>query len=69
MQNIDLTKKKRNIKHKDLLLRVKTVKEIFNEIEIEKNKFCCYKGPISLKDVDIEKVLICNKISSGDKKL
>ena len=39
----------------------------FGDIEIEKNKFYCYKSPIFLKDVDIEKVLVSNKISSGEK--
>ena len=39
----------------------------FGEIEIEKNKFCRHKGPTFLKDVDIEKVLLSNKISSGEK--
>ena len=31
---------------------------LFGEIEIEKNKFCCHKSPIYLKDVDIGKVLL-----------
>ena len=35
----------------------------FHNIEIEKNKFYCNKTPISLEDVDIEKVLASNKIS------
>ena len=39
----------------------------FGHIEIEKNKFYCYKIPIFLKDVDIEKVLVSNKISFGEK--
>ena len=38
-------------------------------IEIEKNKFYRHKSPISLKDVDIGKVLVSNKISFGEKKL
>ena len=39
----------------------------FGDIEFEKNKFYCHKIPIFLKNVDIEKVLISNKISSGEK--
>ena len=39
------------------------------DIEIDKNKFYCSKSPILLKDVDIGKVLISNKISFGKKKL
>ena len=38
-------------------------------IEIEKNKFYRHKSPISLKDVDIGKVLVSNKISFGKKNL
>ena len=37
------------------------------DIEIDKNKFYCSKSPILLKDVDIGKVLISNKISFGEK--
>ena len=36
------------------------------DIEIRK-KFYHYKSPIFLKDVDIEKVLVSNKISCGEK--
>ena len=44
-------------------------KEIFRfvDIEIEKNNFYRHESPIFLKDVDIEKVLVSNKISSGKK--
>ena len=40
---------------------------IFGDIETEKNKFYCHKTPIFLKDVDIEKVLVSNKIYFGEK--
>ena len=39
----------------------------FGDIEIEKSKFKDHKIPIFLKDVDIEKVLVSNKISFGEK--
>ena len=39
----------------------------FGDIEIGKSKFYHNKTPIFLKDVDIEKVLVCNKISFGEK--
>ena len=41
------------------------VKELltFGDIEIEKNKFYSHKAPIFLRDVEIEKVLLSNKIS------
>ena len=39
----------------------------FGNTEIEKNKFYRPKCPIFLKDVDIVKVLVSNKISSSEK--
>ena len=39
----------------------------FKDNEIEKNKFYHHKTPIFLGDVDIEKVLISNKIFFGEK--
>ena len=41
---------------------------LFEDIEIEKNKFYRNKTPIFKKDVDIEKVLVSNKIFFGEKK-
>ena len=41
----------------------------FEDIEIEKNKFYHHETPIFLGDVDIEKVLVSNQISFGEKKL
>ena len=35
---------------------------IFGDIEIEKNKFYINKSHIFLKNIDIEKVLVSNKI-------
>ena len=40
----------------------------FGNIEIEKNKFYRHKTPILLEDVDIEIVIVSNKISFGEKK-
>ena len=39
----------------------------FGVIEIEKNKFYRHNTPTFLKDVDIEEVLVSNKISFGEK--
>ena len=39
----------------------------FGSTEIEKSKFYFYKTPIFLKDADIEKVLVSNKITFGEK--
>ena len=33
----------------------------FGDIETEKHKFHCYKNPIFLEDVDIDKVLVSKK--------
>ena len=39
----------------------------FGDIEVEKNKFYRHKTPVFLGDVDIEKVLVYNKSSFGEK--
>ena len=39
----------------------------FGDNENEKNKFFRHKAPIFWKDVDIERVLLSNKISFGEK--
>ena len=39
----------------------------FGDIEVEKNKFYHNKTPIFSKNVDIDEVLACNKISFGEK--
>ena len=36
-------------------------------IEIEKNNFYRYKSPVSLRDIDIEKVVVSDKISFGER--
>ena len=72
IQNADFTKKKWNIiKQRNSLFHIKTGEEIltFGDFEIEKKKCYRNKTPIFLKDVDIEKVLVSNKISFGEKNL
>ena len=39
----------------------------FGDIEIEKNKFYRHKSSVFLKDVDFDKLLVSNKISSSGK--
>ena len=39
----------------------------FRDIGIEKHKFYRSKSPFPLRDVDIEKVLVSSKNSSGEK--
>ena len=67
--NCRFDRKKWNIKHKNLLSRIKIGKEIvtFGNIEIEKTIFYLNRTPTFPKDVDIEKVLVSNKISFGEK--
>ena len=36
-------------------------------MKLKKKKIYSYKSPVTLRDVDIEKVLISNKISFGEK--
>ena len=40
----------------------------FGDIENEKLQFHCYKDPFFSKDIDIDNILIFNKISSCEKK-
>ena len=40
----------------------------FSDIEIKTKKIYCHKSLVPLRDIDIEKVLVSNKISSGKKK-
>ena len=42
---------------------------MLDDIEIDKNKFYQYKSPVHLRDIDIEKVLVSNKISFGEKNI
>ena len=65
MQNVDLTEKMEHYKTNILFSYIKMVKETarFGNIKIENNKFYRHKTPIILGDVDIEKVVISNKIS------
>ena len=60
-----MTKKSKTLWNINFVIKYKTGKEIltFGNIEIEKNK--SHKGPIFLKDVDFEKVLVSKKNYSG----
>ena len=45
------------------------VKEIitFGDTEVEQYKFCQNKSPISISDVNINKIIVSNKVSLGQK--
>ena len=40
----------------------------FGDIEIQKQNFYQHKGPISIKNVDINKRVVSNKVSFGKKR-
>ena len=44
----------------------KTITKV-GDIEIEKQKFHQHKRPISIKNIDINKTLVFNKVSFGKK--
>ena len=39
----------------------------FGDIEIQKQKFHQHKAPISIKNIDINKILVSHKVSFGKK--
>ena len=39
----------------------------FGDIEIKKQDFHQHKAPISIKNIDINKIVVCNKVSFGKK--
>ena len=41
----------------------------FCDIEIKKWKFHQHKGPISMKNVDIDKIVVSNKVPFGKKRI
>ena len=68
MLNADLTEKSRGLSNKNLLSRIKMHEGILRlgDIKIEFFSFFFFEGGGG-RDVDIEKVLISNKISFGEK--
>ena len=49
---------------------IKTEKVInFGDIEIQKQKFHQHKQPISIENIDINKIVLSNRVSSGEKGL
>ena len=69
LQNIDLTKKSGTIKKniKSNICIYENGKNInFGDIEIEKQKFHQHKRPISINNIDINKI-VSNKVSFDEK--
>ena len=51
-----------------LIAYLKMKKSIrFSDIEIQKQKSHQHKEPISIKNIDINEIVICNKVSFGKK--
>ena len=40
----------------------------FSDAEIEKQKYYQHKSPISIKNIDINKIVVSDKVSFGKKK-
>ena len=68
MKNPDLTKKKWNIK-KTLKAYIEMKKAIIKlgDIEIEKQKFHQHKSSITIKSLDINEIVVSNKVSFNKK--
>ena len=45
---------------------VKTIRS-FGDIEIQRQRFHQHKGPITIKNIDINKIVVSNKVSFGKK--
>ena len=82
MQIADLTEKKWNIINKIENYKLKKYIKIFEsiyknaknnykkfgDIEIQKQKFHQHEGPISIKNINVNKVVVSNKVCFGKKK-
>ena len=70
LQNANLTEKKEYYKEIKKVLKgyMKMEKVIkFGDTEIQKQKFHQYKELISIKNIDIKKIVVSNKVSFGKK--
>ena len=68
MQNADLTKESRTFSIKNMETfqsRYKKPITKFGSLEIEKQKFRLYKKPIPRKNININKIVVSNKVSFG----
>ena len=61
------------MKHKKILFLLPIVSKVnkdgltFDDIEIEKRRFHYSKYPLDINDVDINKIMVLNKVSFGKK--
>ena len=70
LQNANLTEKKEHYKEIKKVLKgyMRIEKFIkFDDIEIQKQKFHQHKELISIKNIDIKKIVVSNKVSFGKK--
>ena len=61
MENYKLKKKKKFLK---VYIKLEKIIKL-GDIEIQKQKFHQHKGPISIKNIDINKIVVSNKVSFG----
>ena len=57
--------KKSNIKNLELYIKMEKAIIKFGDIEIEKQKLHQHKRPVSIKNADINKTVVSNKVSFG----
>ena len=46
-------------------IKLEKITKKLGDIEIQKQKFHQHKGPISIKNIDINKIVVSNKVSFG----
>ena len=61
MENYKLKKKKKFLK---VYIKLEKIIKL-GDIEIQKQKFHQHEGPISIKNIDINKIVVSNKVSFG----
>ena len=60
LQDADLTEKSETLKMEKTVIK-------FGDIEIQNQEFHQHRGPISVKNVDIDKIVVSNTVSSRKK--
>ena len=67
-----MIKKKENNKLKNILKKLESIYKngktiiIFGDTEIEKHKFIQHKRPISMKNIEINKIAVTDNVSFGN---
>ena len=61
------SKKKKKLKFLKLYVKMEKIITKFGDIEIEKEKFHQYDRSTSIKKIDIDKIVVSNKVCLGKK--